>query len=83
MTEEQLREAFLKRLTVDSETKDMRRREFNQALFDAEGGWAVFVGTTLRMVMRAYDDAVRDVQRADKLQSKELKRAMRRISDYG
>lgn len=83
-----MREAFLKRLTVDSETKDMRRREFNQALFIAEddkffGGAQVFVGTTLRMVMQAFDDAVRDVQRSDKITAKAMRRSMQKVTDHG
>ena len=37
----ELRAAFLRFLTEDSETKDRRRRDFNQAIFNAEEGWAV------------------------------------------
>jgi hypothetical protein len=37
----ELREEFLKALTVDSGTRAGRRREFNQAIFDAEKGYAV------------------------------------------
>jgi hypothetical protein len=58
-----LRAAFLRRLTVDSETRDRRRREFNIAIFDAEGGWAIWSSTDLDMVMAAFDAAVRDVAR--------------------
>lgn len=57
MTE--LRDLFLKYLTVDSKTQDARRREFNQAIFDAEEGWAVFNGTDLDMVMNKFDKAVK------------------------
>lgn len=62
MTPDELREAFLRRLTVDSETSDRRRKDFNQAIFNAEEGWAVFNGTDLDMVMYAFDAAVRDVK---------------------
>jgi hypothetical protein len=58
-----LREAFLKRLTVDSPHNDRRRKDFNQAIFDAKEGWAVFDRTDLDMVLNAYDMAVRDVER--------------------
>lgn len=63
-----LRAAFLKRLTQDSETKDARRRDFNQAIFmtDERGifdGKAVWDDTTLDMVMGAFDRAVKDLAR--------------------
>ena len=56
---EQLRALFLKYLTIDSETKDARRREFNQSIFDEKEGWAVFTGTDLDMVMEKFDKAVK------------------------
>ncbi len=52
-----LRDVFLKYLTEDSETKDARRKEFNQAIFNAQEGWAVFNGTDLEMVMAKFDKA--------------------------
>lgn len=55
----ELREEFLKALTVDSETKDARRREFNQAIFDAEKGYAVWTGTDLGMVLAKFDRAAK------------------------
>ena len=58
-----LRKAFLRRLTVDSDHHDVRRKDFNQALFDPDHGWAVFTGTNLDMIMRAFDDAVKDLAR--------------------
>ena len=54
-----LREQFLKCLTVDSRTGDARRKEFNQAIFDADEGFANFSGTDLDMVMGKFDKAVR------------------------
>ena len=60
---ERLHDKFLRLLTTDSETKDRRRLEFNQAIFDADEGWAVFNGTDLDMVMAKFNKAVREVQR--------------------
>ena len=57
-----LRDEFQRLLTTDSETKDARRRDFNQAIFSSEG-WAVWSKTTLDMVMRKFDKAVRNVER--------------------
>jgi hypothetical protein len=54
-----LRAEFLRLLTEDSETRDRRRREFNQAIFDGERGNAVFNGTDLDMVMDKFDRALR------------------------
>jgi hypothetical protein len=59
----ELREEFLRLLTVDSETKDARRKEFNQAIFDAERGYAIWTGTDLGMVMEKFDKAVKNLGR--------------------
>ena len=56
----ELRELFLKYLTEDSETQDARRKDFNQAIFNAKEGWAVFNGTDLDMVMEKFDKAVKE-----------------------
>lgn len=56
---EMLREEFIRCLTVDSETRDARRKDFNQAIFDPERGFACFNGTDLGMVLAKYDQAVR------------------------
>jgi hypothetical protein len=58
-----LREAFLHYLTVDSETNDRRRKEYNRAIFDAEKGWAVYNGTDLAMVLKKFDRAVKSVKK--------------------
>jgi len=58
-----LREEFLRLLTEDSETKDMRRREYNQAIFDADKGYAIFNGTDQDMVMHKFDKAMKEVRR--------------------
>ena len=61
MTE--LRDEFLRLLTCDSTTSDARCRDFNQAIFDAEEGWAVFYKTDLGMVMEKFDKAVNNISR--------------------
>ena len=63
-----LRELFLKYLTVDSESMDMRRRDFNQAIFmpfsnDYSNGKQVFNGTDLEMVMEKFDKAVKELEK--------------------
>lgn len=57
------REEFLKALTEDSETQDRRRKDFNQAIFDGERGFACFNGTDLSMVMEKFDKAVKNLGR--------------------
>lgn len=59
---DELREEFLRLLTVDSETNDRRRKEFNQAIFDADRGYAIWNGTDLSMVMDKFDRAVRNLK---------------------
>lgn len=61
-----LRTLFIKRMTEDSETQDARRREFNQAIFsyDDDGGtYAVWNNMDMDMVLRCFDDAVKDWRR--------------------
>lgn len=60
---DKLRELFLKRLTVDSESTDRRKKDFNQAIFDADEGFACFTNTDLDMVMEKFDLAIRDFKR--------------------
>lgn len=55
---EQLRAAFLRALTIDSPHGDHRRKDYNQALFDPDKGFAVWSHTTLDMVMDKFDQAV-------------------------
>jgi len=52
------RENFMNYLTVDSDTQDARRKDFNQAIFDAKEGWAVFNDIDLDMVMEKLDKAL-------------------------
>lgn len=54
------RELFIKALTVDSESQDARRRGFNQAIFNAETGRAIWTSTDLDMVLTAYDKATKE-----------------------
>ena len=59
----EFRELFLKRLTVDSETHDARRKDFNQAIYHyREDGstYCVWNDTDLEMIMGKFDKAVRD-----------------------
>jgi len=58
-----LRKLFLKYLTESSETQDMRRKEFNQAIFDAEKGFACYTNTDLDMVMEKFDRAIKEFQK--------------------
>lgn len=62
-----LRKLFLNRLTVDSKSMDMRRRDFNQAIFDANDGAACFYGIDLDMVMEKFDFAIDDYKRNNKI----------------
>ena len=62
-----LRELFIKYLTQDSQTQDMRRKEFNQAIFidpsdKLFGGHQCFNGTNLDMVLEKFDKAVREYE---------------------
>ena len=55
---ERLRAEFVRLLTVDSEHHDRRRKDFNQAIFNAEQGFAVWTETDLDMVLDKFDAAV-------------------------
>jgi hypothetical protein len=56
-----IRREFFRLLTEDSETTDARRKEFNQAIFNAEKGWACFNNTSLDMVMDKFEMAVKNI----------------------
>lgn len=60
-----LREEFIRLMTQDSETTDARRREFNQAIFapESEGGYAIWNGMELYMVLDKFDKAVKNIKR--------------------
>lgn len=59
-----LRAEFIRLMTEDSETKDARRREFNQAIFapESEGGYACWNGMDIDMVLEKFDKAVRSMK---------------------
>lgn len=57
-----LRAEFVRLLTTDSPHQDARRRDFNQAIFNAEEGWAIWTSTDLDMVMAKFDKAARNLQ---------------------
>lgn len=63
----EFKKLFVKRMTVDSKTKDHRRKDFNQAIFFwdeyAKEYSQVFCGTTMEMVLCCFDDAVKDYRR--------------------
>lgn len=59
---DELREEFLRLLTVDSESQDRRHKDYNQAIFDGEEGFACFIRTDLSMVMDKFDQAVRNLK---------------------
>lgn len=59
----ELRAEFERLLTTDSESRDARRRDFNQALFMVPSGEAVWSKTTLSMVLEKFDKAVKNLGR--------------------
>lgn len=63
---EELRELFIKRMTVDSDHNDRRRKDFNQAIFcykDDGSTYACWYGTDMDMVLQCFDNAVKDWRR--------------------
>jgi hypothetical protein len=44
----------------------MRRRDFNQAIFNAKEGWANYNGTSLGMVMDKFDRAAKNLKKGTK-----------------
>lgn len=60
---QKLRNLFIKYLTQDSEIKDRRRKGFNQAIFDAEKGFANYCETDLAMVLEKFDKAVKELEK--------------------
>lgn len=61
---ESLRAEFLRLLTQDGGTTDRRRKDYNQAIFDPDSGYAVWSGTDLYMVMERFDRAVKNLSNA-------------------
>ena len=59
----ELRDLFIKRMTIDSEHNDRRRKDYNQSIFCDYGRGeheAVWNNTTMEMVLQCFDDAVKD-----------------------
>lgn len=62
----EFRDLFIRRMTIDSETTDRRRKDFNQAIFhyDDDGGtYPVWYPTDMEMVLQCFDDAIKDYRR--------------------
>jgi hypothetical protein len=59
-TLERLRAEFIRLLTTDSPHRDRRCRDFNQAVFMADGR-PVWTETTLDMITAKFDRAVRNL----------------------
>lgn len=64
-----LHDEFVRALTVDSRTRDGRRKEFNQAIFDPIQGYAIFNGTDLETVMAKFNRAARIVRAREALRA--------------
>lgn len=70
---EELRELFIKRMTVDSDHFDRRRKDFNQAIFgwweedeaeaDPSKTFQCWTPMNMDMVLQCFDDAVKDWRR--------------------
>jgi hypothetical protein len=60
-----LRAEFVRLLTEDGSTTDRRRKEYNQAIFDADQGWpmlAVWTRIDLDMILEKFDRAAHNIQ---------------------
>ena len=70
---EELRELFIKRMTVDSDHNDRRRKDYNQAIFqwweedeteaDPSKTFQCWLNMNMGMVLQCFDDAVKDWRR--------------------
>ena len=59
----ELRDLFIKRMTIDSEHNDRRRKDYNQAIFCDYGRGIhepTWNNTTMEMILQCFDDAVKD-----------------------
>lgn len=69
----ELRELFIKRMTVDSDHHDRRRKDYNQAIFcwwdedrveaDPSKTFQCWTQMNMDMVLQCFDDAVKDWRR--------------------
>ena len=58
-----LRELFVQRMTVDSDHHDRRRNDYNRAIFSVREDGSTFANwndTDMDMVLKCWDDAVKD-----------------------
>lgn len=64
-----LRDLFVEKMVVDSETKDRRRRDYNQAIFmyndDCTRTCPVYSNTDMDMVLQCFDNAVKEFVRGE------------------
>lgn len=70
----ELRELFIKRMTVDSDHNDRRRKDYNQAIFhwweedeaeaDPNKTFQCWSGMNMGMVLKCFDAAVKDWRRS-------------------
>ena len=70
----ELRELFIKRMTIDSDHNDRRRKDYNQAIFHyeyddeefiaPENTYQVWCNMDMAMVLQCFDDAVKDWRRS-------------------
>ena len=58
-----LRVEFIRLLTEDSLTRDRRRKDYNQAIFDKDGP-AIWSEIDLEMVMDKFDEAIHNLEKA-------------------
>lgn len=64
----ELRNLFIKRMTVDSDHHDRRRKDFNQAIFGfsddknkiPEKTYQIWCEMDMAMVLQCFDDAIKD-----------------------
>lgn len=65
----EMRELFIRRMTVDSDHNDRRRKDFNQAIFawwddelekTPENTFQCWTPMSMAMVLQCFDDAARD-----------------------
>lgn len=64
-----VRALFIQRMTVDSDHHDRRRRDYNQAIFGyiypgRPETYPVWTYTDMEMVLKCFDDAVKDWRRS-------------------
>lgn len=59
-----LKRLFIRRMTVDSEHSDRRKKDYNQAIFfyskQKDEHVQCFNGTTMEMVLDAFNNAIKD-----------------------